>query len=93
VFAIDQRTGEPALVQNIATHGFHPRTFSLDPSGRMLVVTNLIALAVREGDAVRTQPATISAYRIGKDGRLSFVRSYDIETGNDTQFWSGMVAL
>jgi 6-phosphogluconolactonase (cycloisomerase 2 family) len=93
VFAIDQRTGEPALVQNIATHGFHPRTFSLDPSGRMLVVTNLTALAVREGDAVRTQPATISAYRIGKDGRLSFVRSYDIETGNDTQFWSGMVAL
>ena len=59
----------------------------------MLVVTNLTALAVRDGDAVKSQPATMSAYRIGDDGRLSFVRSYDIETGNDTQFWSGMVAL
>jgi 6-phosphogluconolactonase len=93
VFAIDQHSGEPTLVQSIATHGFHPRTFSLDPSGRMLVVTNLTALPVRDGDAVKTQPATISAYHIGGDGRLSFVRSYDIETGKDTQFWSGMVAL
>lgn len=93
VFGIDQQTGEPTLVQSIPTHGFHPRTFSLDPSGRMLVVANLTALAVRDGDAVKTQPATLSAYRVGNDGKLIFVRAYDIETGNDTQFWSGMVAL
>jgi len=93
VFAIDQRSGEPTLVQSIPTHGFHPRTFSLDPSGRMLVVANLIALPVRDGDAVKPQPATLSAYRVGDDGKLSFVRGYDIETGTDTQFWSGMVAL
>jgi 6-phosphogluconolactonase len=93
VFAIDQHTGEPTLLQNIPTHGFHPRTFSLDPSGRMLVVANLTALPVRDGDAVKTQPATLSAYRVGNDGKLSFARAYDIETGTDTQFWSGMVAL
>jgi 6-phosphogluconolactonase len=93
VVAIDQQTGEPTLLQSIPTHGFHPRTFSLDPTGRMLVVANLTALAVRDGDKVKTQPATLSAYRVGNDGKLNFVRAYDIETGNDTQFWSGMVAL
>jgi hypothetical protein len=59
----------------------------------MLVVANLTALPVRDGDTFKTQPATLSAYRIGGDGKLSLVRAYDIETGNDTQFWSGMVAL
>jgi len=86
-------TGEPRLIQNIETHGFHPRTFALDPSGRMLVVANLTARAVRDGERVRVQPATLSCYRIGDDGRLAFVRSYDIETGGKLQFWSGMVAV
>jgi 6-phosphogluconolactonase (cycloisomerase 2 family) len=84
-------TGEPRLIQNIETHGFHPRTFALDPSGRMLVVANLTARAVRDGE--RVQPATLSCYRIGDDGRLAFVRSYDIETGGKLQFWSGVVAV
>jgi 6-phosphogluconolactonase len=30
VFAIDQRTGEPNLIQNIDSDGVHPRTFSID---------------------------------------------------------------
>jgi len=34
VFSIDPTTGEPRAVQKIDTHGFHPRTFSIDPSGR-----------------------------------------------------------
>ena len=30
VYAIDQDTGEPTLIQNIDTRGMHPRTFALD---------------------------------------------------------------
>jgi 6-phosphogluconolactonase (cycloisomerase 2 family) len=92
-FSIDQATGQPKLLQGIDTHGFHPRTFSIDPTGRMLVVANLTALLVRDGDAIRTQPATLSTYHIGSDGRLSFVRAYDIETDGMTQWWSGFVAV
>jgi hypothetical protein len=58
----------------------------------MLVVANLTALPVRDGDNIRTQPATLSTYRIGADDRLSFVRAYDIETNGMTQWWSGFVA-
>jgi 6-phosphogluconolactonase (cycloisomerase 2 family) len=91
VFSIDQASGEPRMVQAIDTHGFHPRTFSIDPSGRMLVVANLLAIAVRDGDVVKTQPATLSAYKIGDDGKLTFVRTYDIETNGMTQWWSGFI--
>jgi 6-phosphogluconolactonase len=93
VFSIDQASGEPKLVQSIDTHGFHPRTFSIDPSGRMLVAANLLAMPVTDGDGVKTQPANLSCYKIADDGRLAFVRSHDIETNGMTQWWSGLVRL
>ena len=92
VFAINQASGEPRLIQAIDTRGFHPRTFSIDPTGRMLVVANLLDVPVRNGDATK-EPATLSAYIIGADGNLTFVRSYDIETKGLLQFWSGFVRL
>jgi 6-phosphogluconolactonase len=93
VFSIDQTTGEPRMVQAIDTHGFHPRTFSIDPSGRMLVVANLLAMPVRDSEGDKTQPATLSTYGIGADGRLTFVRTYDIETNGMTQWWSGFARM
>jgi 6-phosphogluconolactonase len=93
MFSINPSTGEPRLVQAIDTHGFHPRTFSIDPSGRMLVVANLLEVPVREGDNVRPQPATLATYKIGDDGRLTFVKAYDIETNGRTQWWGGFVRL
>lgn len=93
VFSVDPASGEPRMVQTIDTHGFHPRTFSIDPSGRMLVVANLLAMPVRDGDGVKTQPATLSAYKIGDDGRLAYVQTYDIETNGMTQWWSGFIRL
>src|SRR5438552_11893443 len=92
VFAIDAGTGEPTLIQTMDSHGFHPRTFALDPSGRMLVAGNITPRLVRDGDQVRLQPATLAAYRVGTDGKLAFVRPYDVETGGSYQFWRGMVA-
>jgi len=31
--------------------------------------------------------------RIGSDGRLEFVRKYDVDSSVGQQFWSGMVTL
>jgi len=80
-------------VQAIDTHGYHARTFSIDPSGRMLVVANLLEIPVRDGDQIKTQPPTLSTYRIGDDGRLTFVHAYDIETKGLTQWWTGFARL
>ena len=93
VFAIDPATGEPNLIQHAETHGIHPRTFHIDPSGQMLVVAHIMGLTVRDGDALREVPARLSVFRIGEDGRLSFARAYDVNVGNRTIWWMGMVPL
>ena len=59
----------------------------------MLVAANLQAMPVQDGAGVSIQPATLSTYRIGADGRLTYVRSYDIQTNGLTQWWSGFVRL
>jgi 6-phosphogluconolactonase (cycloisomerase 2 family) len=46
VFAINQDSGEPSLVQTVDSHGAHPRTFSFDQSARMLVAGNLVPVAL-----------------------------------------------
>jgi 6-phosphogluconolactonase len=93
VFSINQSSGEPRLIRAIDTHGFHPRTFSIDPTGRMLVVANLQELPVRNGESVRVQPATLATYRISSDGTPTFAQSYDMETKGLLQFWSGFARL
>src|SRR5262245_207476 len=50
VFSINQETGEPTLIQTVDTRGYHPRTFALDGSGRLLVVGNMSPIPVREGN-------------------------------------------
>ena len=94
VFAIDQETGEPTLIQSIDGHGVQLRTFGIDPSGRILVAGSVVPIQVREGERIGTLSAGLSVYRMGGDGRLDFVRKYDVEaTQQNQQFWTGMVTL
>jgi 6-phosphogluconolactonase len=85
VFVIDQKTGEPDLIQNIDGRGVQLRTFSIDPTGRMLVAANIMPVGART--------AGMTAFRIGDDGKLTRVRKYDVDVGAHQQFWSGMVTL
>jgi 6-phosphogluconolactonase len=93
VFAIDPATDEPTLIQSADVHGIHPRTFSLDPSGRMLVSAQIRPTLVREGASVRSVPANLTTFRVGPDGKLAFANAYEVDTGGAMQFWSGMVRL
>ncbi len=93
VYAIDPKTGEPTLIQHADTHAIHVRTFAIDPSGRMMVAASIAPIAVREGDKVVNVPATLSVMRIGNDGKLAFVRKYDVETGGKIHYWMGMFGL
>jgi 6-phosphogluconolactonase len=78
VYAIDPSTGEPNLIQHIDSHGVHPRTFHIDPSGRLMAVAHITG-------------ASLSLFRIAGDGRLDFARAYDIDVGERTMWWMGMV--
>lgn len=93
VFSINPTTGEPTLVQNIDPQSFHIRTFSIDPSGKIMVAASIVDMNVREGDNVRYVPAALTVFRIGDDGRLSFVRKYEVELGGKFQWWTGFVNI
>jgi 6-phosphogluconolactonase len=93
VYSINQSTGEPTPIQHVETQGIHPRTFHIDPSGRMLVAEHNLPVDVRDGDAVKTVAAGLSVFRMGDDGKLTFARKYDVEVGDKTMFWMGMVPL
>jgi 6-phosphogluconolactonase len=93
VYEIDQQTGEPKPIQHVDSRGIHPRTFHIDPSGRMLVAEHNLPVTVRDGDRLRVVAAGLSVFRIDDDGKLSFVRKYDVDVGERTMFWMGMVAL
>jgi 6-phosphogluconolactonase (cycloisomerase 2 family) len=60
------------------SHGVHPRTFHIDPSGRLMAVAHITG-------------AVLSLFRIGEDGGLHFARAYDIDVGQRTMWWMGMV--
>lgn len=89
VFGINQQTGEPSLIQNIDTHGSTPRTFSIDPGGRMLVVGNQTTTAV----AGRMVPANLAVFRIRTNGMLDFEQTYDLAVGRKPLWWTGLVSL
>jgi 6-phosphogluconolactonase len=91
VYALNPATGEPTAIQHVDTRGIHCRTFHIDPSGRLLVAAHIMGLPVREGGSIHDRPACLSVFRIGADGKLTFARKYDVEVGDRTMFWMGMV--
>ena len=52
-----------------------------------------MALPVREGSSIRVVPASLAVFRINGDGKLDFIRKYDVDVGDKTMFWMGMVRL
>jgi 6-phosphogluconolactonase len=94
VYAIDGKTAEPTLIQNIDGHGVQLRTFSIDPDGRILIAASILPVARPDGTTIA---AGLTLFRINTDmatdGRLTFVRKDDVDVGAAQQFWSGMVTL
>lgn len=93
VFRIDEQTGEPTLIQNAPTEGFHARTFSLHPNGHMLVAASVSPMLVRDGDRLSKVPAALSVFQVEENGTLKLVRKQDVDTTGGPLFWCGMMAL
>ncbi len=91
VYAINPQNGEPMLIQSADTRGAEPRTFALDPSARTLVAANQTAIFT--GTNVKMIPASLAVFRVRNDGKLDFVRKYDVDTSRGSLFWMGIVPL
>ena len=92
-FAIDQTTGEPRRIHNVDPLTHHVRTFSIDPSGRLLVAGSIRDMWTHYGNEVRLARAGLSVFRIASDGKLELVRKYDVELNGKLQWWIGMMGL
>ena len=94
VFSVNQTTGEPTRIQNVDTRGMEPRTFALDAAGRLLVVGNQTPLYVSDGQSLKHVPASLSVFRIGQDGRLTFASKTDVPTvPGGSLYWMTVASL
>jgi 6-phosphogluconolactonase len=87
-FAVDPASGKPTPIQHVDTQGIHCRTFHIDPTGKLMVCAHIMGLALGDGSEI---PPRLTLFRIGDDGKLTFARSYDIDTGGRLMWWMGMV--
>ena len=90
-FSIHPETGEPTLIHTEDTRGMHVRTFSIDPTGTMLIAGCMIARDALIDGAIQHIPGGLSSFRIQEDGTLRFLQKYDVDVGSDKLFWIGIV--
>jgi 6-phosphogluconolactonase (cycloisomerase 2 family) len=93
VYRIDPQTGAPDLIQHVDTGGIHCRNFQLDPAGRIMAASHVHAIKVKQGGGIVTVPPRISLFRVGDDGRLTLLKTHDIDTAGRRIFWMGLQAL
>lgn len=90
VFRLNPDTGEPTLVQHVDTRGLHARTIALDKAGRFLVAANIAPMLVEENGTQREVPASLSIFRIGADGLLTFLHKVDVDVAPEKLWWMGI---
>ena len=94
VYRIDPESGRPQVLQHIASGSIHVRTFSLHPDGRLLIAATIEPIPVGSAaTGIELVPAALLLYRVADDGRLELRRRYDVDTGGELMFWTGMLTL
>jgi 6-phosphogluconolactonase (cycloisomerase 2 family) len=89
---LEPGSDEPRLVEHYDTHGIEPRTFTIEPSGRFLIVGNQVERNVLDASgSIRVVPRSVAVFEIGEDGRLQYLRKHDFTRGD--VFWIGAVQL
>ena len=69
-------------------HGFVPRTFALDPSGKYLIAANQKLVNTVVNNVVTPVQPNLSVFSVAAaDGKLTYVKSTDLTTGDI--FWVG----
>lgn len=88
VYGIDPHTGSVNEIQRIDSGGACPRTLSLDPTGRMLVVANSETYGIDHGDQIEQVTRNLSTFHVLSDGRLAARHRYETGDCGDIA-WSG----
>ncbi|MDJ0387321.1 beta-propeller fold lactonase family protein [Roseomonas sp. E05] len=90
VFRIDPEGSAATLVQRVDPRGVHVRSFALDPAGRILVAASSRPRLMPD-EAGRMVPAGLALFHVRRDGMLDFVRKHDLDVGQASLFWVGVL--
>ncbi|EJM22312.1 3-carboxymuconate cyclase [Pseudomonas sp. GM21] len=93
VFELDPVTGEPRLIQHVDTHGIEARTFSIDPTGNMLIVANQKSVWLEAGANDRRLLACLAFFQIGEQGMLNFVGKHEMPDDGRWLLWMDTCAI
>ena len=91
VFELNEETGEPNLIQHIDTKGIEPRTFSIDSSGKLLIVAHQKSRLVMEDEKIIEVPANLSLFKIKENGSLDHVGKHNMKYDEKRLFWAGFL--
>jgi 6-phosphogluconolactonase (cycloisomerase 2 family) len=82
-YTLSDPAGEPTRVESYDTHGIEPRTFTIDPTGQLLVVGNQESRSVvDERGKLAEIPRSIAVFRVASDGRLRLLHKVDVASGD-----------
>lgn len=62
----------------------------VDPSGKLLVVANQKTLWVKAGKGLKKIRSNLAIFRIKQDGKLEFVRKYEMDDEKKALLWMDM---
>ena len=85
--AFGQGQGMVQHVSTVAFEGIEARTFAVDRSGTLLVVANQKAMLVEDQNGLKQVDANFALFRIADDGKLRFVRKYEVNAGSKWLLW------
>ena len=92
VFSINPENGQPNPIQHAPTHGSLPRTFSIHPSGKMLVATNSeVARKMLPNGSIKELPLSLVTFRIQNDGKLEETGIIEFSDKDNLLFWAGFL--
>jgi len=92
VFRIDPQSGEPQLLSHVDTHGVEARTFSIDPSGKWMIIANQKSLWVEKNNQLIWVPANLAVFHIAENGSLQFVDKYEMEDKEKWLLWNDIIS-
>ena len=92
VFKINRETGTVNLIDSVDTNGSLPRTFSIDPSGRLLIAANSEpARKKNELGQVVDLSVSLSLFKIDGDGKLEQTENLAFPNEDQLLFWAGFL--
>ena len=92
VFKINRETGTVNLIDSVDTNGSLPRTFSIDPSGRLLIAANSEpARKKNKLGQVVDLPVSLSLFKIDGDGKLEQTENLAFPNDDQLLFWAGFL--